>query len=142
MIGINILLIVFIILLFFFMSNEKKVDEIISKKNIKFILLLLIIYFIYQNYNIGFLVILILIFIFFNTDLKEKILNNKYIRDTYESFSNEYDIKPYISQEDNVSSEDEDKEKNINKIEPFKNEVLKLKDLYDNIKLEIEKLGT
>ena len=152
---INILFIVFIILLFFFISNEKKIDEVISKKYVKYVLLLCIIYFIYQNYNFGILVLAILIFVLLNTNLKNKVINNKYLETfgqyknfIYETFSSDildtYDIKPYKAvvikdnEEETVKINDNT---NINQTEPFKNEVLKLKDLYDNVKMEIEKLG-
>jgi hypothetical protein len=152
---INILFIVFIILLFFFISNEKKIDEVISKKYVKYVLLLCIVYFIYQNYNFGILVLAILIFVLLNTNLKNKVMNNKYLETfgqyknfIYETFSSDildtYDVKPYKPL--NIKETEEEivnvsNNSNINQTEPFKNEVLKLKDLYDNVKMEIEKLG-
>jgi hypothetical protein len=151
---INILFIVFIILLFFFISNEKKIDEVISKKYVKYVLLLCIVYFIYQNYNFGILVLAILIFVLLNTNLKNKVMNNKYLETfgqyknfIYETFSSDildtYDVKPYKPL--NIKETEEEivnvsNNSNINQTEPFKNEVLKLKDLYDNVKMEIEKL--
>jgi hypothetical protein len=113
------------------------------------------------------LVIFLLIIIFLNVNIQEKFINNKYLKD-YESFKNfiidyskekfsnkekdandandatdeSYDIKPYIDNKEEHNKEPDkelDKEEN-NKIEPFKTEVLKLKDLYENIKLEITKL--
>ena len=161
----NIILIVLIILLLFFMSNEKKINDLISKKYIKYSFILLIIYFIYQNYNFALLVIFLLIIIFLNINIKEKF-NNKYLKN-YENFKNliieyfnddgnkkskekfsnnttkpidtSYDFTPCVDEDKNINI-DSVEEKNENKIEPFKTEVLKLKDLYENIKLEITKL--
>lgn len=162
----NIILIILIILLLFFMSNEKKINDLISKKYIKYLFILLIIYFIYQNYNFTLLVIFLLIIIFLNINIKEKFNNNKYLKN-YENFKNlileyfndegnkkskekfsnnidkpidtSYDFTPCVDEDKNKNI-DSTEEKNENKIEPFKTEVLKLKELYDNIKLEITKL--
>jgi len=157
----NIILIVLIIILSFFMSNEKKINELISKKYIKYLFILLIIYFIYQNYNLSIFVLFLLIIIFLNINIKEKFENNKYLKH-YENFKNliidyfndktsnkksskekfeNYDIVPYIIDKDKNDNNNKNQEyKKENKIEPFKTEVLKLKDLYENIKLEITKL--
>ena len=130
----NIILIILIILVFFFLSNDQKVNELIGKKSIKYLFLLLIIYFIYQNYNLSFLLIFLLIFLFFNTDIKNKLLNNKY----FESFKGITDL---IKEKfENFNFEDDIEEEKKPKIEPFKEEVTKLKDLYENIKMEIKKL--
>jgi hypothetical protein len=130
----NIILIILIILLFFFLSNDEKVNEFMAKKNIKYLILLIIIYFIYQNYNLSILLILLLIFLFFNVDFKEKIIKNKYL----ESFLN---IGKIIKEKfENIDLEEIKEEENKPKIEPFKEEVTKLKDLYENIKMEIKKI--
>ena len=159
----NIIFITLIIIVFFFVSNEEKLNNIISKKNIKFLLILLIIYFVYQNYNIILLIIAILIFIFLNIE------NNKYLNfnklesfkikaleyykewNIKEKFSNKllYEVKPYIHENKNKSNKENitNNTNNINNtnkkktIEPFKEEVTKLKDLYENIKNEIKKLS-
>jgi hypothetical protein len=132
----NIILIILIILLFFFLSNDEKVNDLMSKKYIKYLFILLIIYFIYQNYNLSLLLILLLIFLFFNVDFKNKILNNKY----FESFK---DLSNIIKEKfENFDFEDDiEKDKKKVKIEPFKEEVTKLKDLYENIKMEIKKIA-
>jgi len=157
----NIFLIVLVIILFFLISNEKKIDQIINKKYIKYLLLLLIIYFIYQNYNFGIFIAILIIFIFFNTDIKKKFENNKYLdleqysdiaKEYFSNFENDnsnsskdipkssYEVKPYKEYEnkksDNIIDSSSKKE-----IEPFKNEVLKLKEMYDMIKMEIKKIG-
>jgi len=132
----NIILIILIILLFFFLSNDEKVNDLMSKKYIKYLFILLIIYFIYQNYNLSLLLILLLIFLFYNIDFKNKILNNKY----FESFK---DLSNIIKEKfENFDFEDDiEKDKKKVKIEPFKEEVTKLKDLYENIKMEIKKIA-
>ena len=131
----NIILIILIILLFFFLSNDQKVNNVISKNSIKYLFLLIIIYFIYQNYNLSILIIILLIFIFFNVDIKSKLLNNKYL----ESFKG---ISYFIKEKfDNFQFEDDIVDEKKPKIEPFKEEVTKLKDLYENIKMEIKKIS-
>jgi len=157
----NIILIILIILLFFFISNEKKINDLISKKYIKYLILLIIVYFIYQKYNFVLLVITILVIILMNIDIKDKILNNKYLKN-YETFKNliidyhkemfsnkdSFDFEPYVkeknssedSKHDKINENENENENNKKKIEPFKTEITKLKDLYENIKLEIKKI--
>jgi hypothetical protein len=151
----NIVLIILIILLFFFISNEKKINDLLSKKYIKYLILLIIVYFIYQKYNFVLLAITILVIIFMNIDIKDKILNNKYLNN-YESFKNlildyhkemfsnneSFDFEPYTKEKSNEVSElnEIQNENEKKKIEPFKTEITKLKDLYENIKLEIKKI--
>jgi hypothetical protein len=55
-------------------------------------------------------------------DFQEKIINNKYLK----NLGVDYLKESFLN--------------NNEKIEPFKTEVLKLKDLYENIKLQINKL--
>jgi len=147
----NIILIILLILLFFFISNEKKINEITNKDSIKYLFLLVIVYFIYQNYNLVLLITAILILIFFNMDFKEKFLNNKYLSFIKENFI-EYDskkntnlsfFKQLFGKENNkelFSGENVDDNEKSNKIEPFKDNVQNIKDLFDNIKMEIKKL--
>jgi Ca2+/Na+ antiporter len=156
----NIILIILIIILFFFISNEDKINDIFTRKYVKFLFMLIIIYFVYQNYNFTVLAIALLILVFLNVDIKDKIINNKYLVN-YESFKdiiidyynnfkretfsnnkeetaqlNNYD---FIPQSISDNSDDNENEKKI-EVEPFKDEVVKLKDLYENIKMEITKL--
>ena len=143
----NIILITLFILIFFFMSNEKNVNELISKKYMKYFILLIIIYFIYQNYNLVLLLIVLLVFLFFNTDFKEKLKKNKYL----EKFGNLSFFKNIIKEKfsnetldinlENINDLNESKKNEDKKIEPFRDEVIKLKDLYENIKMQIKKLG-
>ena len=147
----NIILIVLLIILFFFISNEKKINEITNKDSIKYLFLLVIIYFIYQNYNLVLLIAAILILIFFNMDFKEKFLNNKYLSFIKENFI-EYDLKKnkssslfnkFFGKENNkelFSGENNNDNEKSNKIEPFKDNVANIKDLFENIKMEIKKL--
>ena len=131
----NIILIILIILLFFFLSNDQKVNEWMAKKYIKYLFLLLILYFIYQNYNLSFLLIILLIFLFYNVDIKNKLINNKYL----ENFLN---LGKIIKEKfENFDFEEKMEEEKKPKIEPFKEEVSKLKDLYENIKMEIKKIA-
>lgn len=157
----NIILLSFIIIIFFFISNEEKINDFISTKNFKYLLLIVIVYYVYQNYNIILLIVLILIFIFLNmkdnkylsklenfnfSDLKldnfKNIINEYYNQHVpKEKFSNnkdEYDIKPYTPLKNEKEEIILNKEEKT--IEPFKEEVSKLKDLYENIKNEINKL--
>jgi Ca2+/Na+ antiporter len=159
----NIILIILIIILFFFISNEDKINDIFTRKYVKFLFMIIIIYFVYQNYNFTVLAIALLILVFLNVDIKDKISNNKYLGN-YESFKNlvidyynnfkreafsnnkeetaqlnNYDFTPQIPQSISDNRDDNENEKKI-EVEPFKDEVVKLKDLYENIKMEITKL--
>jgi ABC-type multidrug transport system fused ATPase/permease subunit len=126
----NIILLVLVILLLFFISNEKKLNDLFSKNNIKYLFLLIIVYFIYQNYNLILLIIAILIVIYFNVDFSERFNNNKY----FEMFKG---IKEKFS---NFSLNEEDNEEKKENIEPFREKVTNIKNLFDNIKMEIKKI--
>lgn len=134
------------------MSNERKINDYISKKYMKYLVLLLIIYFIYQNYNIILLIILILIFIFLNIENNKHLIHYEKFKNIIIEYINNFD-KPQTKKEKflnketfvNPFPEKEILESNIEEkekqnIEPFKEEVTKLKDLYENIKLEINRL--
>ena len=127
----NIILLVLIILLLFFVSNEKKLNELFSNNNIKYLFLLIIIYFIYQNYNIILLIIALLVVLYFNVDFSERFKNNKYL-----------DIFKNVKEKFSNFSLDDDKEENPKKenIEPFREKVTDIKNLFDNIKMEIQKI--
>ena len=85
-----------------------------------------------------------------------KIIINDYVKSkniNYEFFNNndDYDVKPFINKNNKVDEEniinnnindninDNDENKIVN--EPFKSEVIKIKDLYENIKLNIKKIA-
>ncbi len=131
----NIILLVLVILLLFFISSDKKMNALYSKTNIKYLFLLIIIYFIYQNYNLILLIIALLIIIYFNVDFTERFKNNKYL-EKFKDLSIFQDIKEKFS---NFNFEDEDNERDI-KIEPFKQKVTEIKDLFENIKNEMQKI--
>ena len=90
------------------------------------------------------MIITLLVVIFFNVDIKNKILNNKYFINYKEKFSNikenfNFDFDPY-NKSDNINNVNN--VNNVNEeIEPFKQDVVKLKDLYENIKEQIKKLN-
>lgn len=76
------------------------------------------------------------------SNTKVNNIDNK-LNNIEEKFTNDikledYDFNPVTLENIDILKENEDK--NIT-IEPFKEEVTKLKDLYENIKLEIKKLG-
>jgi hypothetical protein len=160
----NIILLSIIIILLFFVSNERKINEIINKKHIKYLFLLIIIYFIYQNYNLVLLIIAVLIFLYFNIDSKERFLNNKYLlklKESIENFTTEENTIKYKKNinidinndinNNNIKNKNENKmnmlggeggydSNNKNNIEPFREDVKKIRDLFENIKMEVKKL--
>lgn len=177
----KIVIVLLILFLIFFISNDDKMNKYSQNKNFQYLFLIFMIFCLYNNVNVLFLIIIFLVFIYFNTNLKNKIRNNKIISNFYngslfetfiENFDDgthdSYEIKPYIEEknennqdnEDNKNNEDnkkkedflnnyekEDKKSNNstlnnNKeiIEPFKLSVEEIKELYNNIKLEINNL--
>ena len=166
----NIILITLIIMLIFFLSNEEKINNLISKKYIKYLFILLIVYFIYQNYNFTIIALVIIILIFLNVDIKEKFENNSYLTnfnidnfkkivlDYYKLFNSEvkknkkiskelfqnnndsYDFNPFIEENKNIHLV-EDREEAKPNLKPFKNTISEIKELYNNIKDEINKLN-
>jgi hypothetical protein len=151
----NIILIILIIILFFFISNENKIDNLFSKKYIKYLLVLLIILFVYQNYNLGLLIGVILILMFLNVDMKTKFNKNnlsyenfkdlltEYFISFKEKFTNQYEVKPFQENKgmDLINILNESDESKKQKVEPFKTEVANLREMYDNIKLELKKIN-
>lgn len=132
-----------------------------QNKNFQYLFLIFMIFCLYNNVNVLFLIIIFLIFIYFNTNLKHKLKNNNIISNFYngslfetfienfdddQSNNNNYDIKPYIQENNNDEKEDITikKESTLNDtkeiIEPFKLSIQEIRELYDNIKLEINKL--
>jgi hypothetical protein len=163
------------------MSNEKKLNDFISKKYIKYLFLLVIIYFIYQKYNLLFLVSILFLIVLFNIDFKDKLKDNdvldkyliykKYIIDflkefketligdeknikkNKESFSNmdneSYNVKPWREKEGGIMSDsgiynsnEISTDKKESETSPFNKEVNEIKELYENIKMEINRLGS
>ena len=158
-------------MLIFFLSNEEKINDLISKKYTKYLFILLIVYFIYQNYNFTIIALVIMILIFLNVDIKEKFENNSYLAnfnidnfkkivlDYYKLFNSEvkknkkvskelfqnnndsYDFKPFIEEKIDINVGDKDREEAKPNLEPFKNSISEIKELYDNIKEQINKLN-
>lgn len=139
-------------MLIFFLSNEEKINDLISKKYTKFLFILLIVYFIYQNYNFTILALVLVILIFLNVNIKEKFENNNYLKNiinyskiftSKELFKNnndeDYDVKPYFEEKNN--DEKENKENVKPNLEPFKNTISEIRELYNNIKEQINKLN-
>jgi hypothetical protein len=114
------------------MSNETKINDVIMRNYIKYLLPLFIIYFVYQNYNLSILVVVLLIIVFLNMNIGDKLNNNSYFTKIKENFSNVYNTNKLSF---DLSGNDEDK-----KTEPFKNEVLNIKELYENIRNEMNQL--
>ena len=161
----KIVVVLLIIFLIFFISNDDKMNKYSQNKNFQYLFLIFMIFCLYNNVNVLFLIIIFLIFIYFNTNLKHKLKNNKIISNFYsgslfetfiENFdddqtNNNYEIKPYVQEKEESLNDDEKEDKNIkkeykessilnDKKEPFKLNVQEIKELYDNIKLEINKL--
>jgi Ca2+/Na+ antiporter len=164
----NIILITLIIMLIFFLSNEEKINDLISKKYTKYLFILLIVYFIYQNYNFTIIALVIIILIFLNVNIKEKFENNSYLEnfnidnfkkialDYYKLFNSEvkknkkvskelfknknesFDFNPFIEEKININNDSEEGKPNL---EPFKNSISEIKELYNNIKEQINKLN-
>ena len=157
----KIIVVLLIIFLIFFISNDDKMNKYSQNKNFQYLFLIFMIFCLYNNVNVLFLIIIFLIFIYFNTNLKHKLKNNNIISNFYngslfetfiENFDDDqsnnknYEIKPYI-QENNNDEKDNitiKKESTLNDtkeiIEPFKLSIEEIRELYDNIKLEINKL--
>lgn len=164
----NIILITLIIMLIFFLSNEEKINDLISKKYTKYLFILLIVYFIYQNYNFTIIALVIIILIFLNVNIKEKFENNSYLEnfnidnfkkialDYYKLFNSEvkknkkvskelfknknesFDFNSFIEEKININKDSEEGKPNL---EPFKDSISEIKELYDNIKEQINKLN-
>lgn len=117
----NIFLIILLIIIIFLISDQYDLE----KGYMKYLFILSIIYFIFIKNDIFLLLMSLgLLYLLINSNnIKQMIVNNKYIKNLSENFSN-------IGKE---------LESNKEYQEPFKNEVMKIKDLYENIKLEIKK---
>jgi hypothetical protein len=167
----KIIVVLLIIFLIFFISNDDKMNKYSQNKNFQYLFLIFMIFCLYNNVNVLFLIIIFLIFIYFNTNLKHKLKNNNIISNFYngslfetfiENFDDDqsnnknYEIKPYIQENNNDEKNEKDKKEDITIkkepnqsstlndtkeiIEPFKLSIQEIRELYDNIKLEINKL--
>jgi len=142
------------------MSNETKIDDIIMRNYIKYLLPLFIIYFVYQNYNLSIIVVILLAIVFFNMNVGNKLNNNIYFNKIKEGFNkytnieNFSNIKHFSNIEnfsniknfsntynlDNLSFDLKKEDEEDQKHEPFKNEVMNIRELYNNIRSEINNL--
>ena len=133
----NIILIIIIIILIFFISNEEKMNNLLSKKNyIKYLFLLLICYFIYQKYNFLLLTLIFIFFIIYLGNFQDKIDFDelkKNVIEKMEHFTNTEENKRLQIQQ----QQQQQQQKPV--IEPFKDEIKKIKEMYDSIKNELKK---
>lgn len=153
----KIAIVLLIIFLIFFLSNDKKMNKYTEKKNFKYLFIIFIFFCIYNDINILFVILVTLGFLYYNSNLYEKLKNNKILGLTIEKFANEYDFVPY-SKENNDDDNNHDSIENHNKkeetkideninndnkkevVEPFKLSVQEIKEMYDNIKLQLDKM--
>jgi Ca2+/Na+ antiporter len=143
----NIILICLIIILLFIISGDETINNISTKNYLYYILPIFIIYFVYQGYNLSFIVVLLLIIVCTNVNMIQKINNNAYFKKIQEYFTDFVNRETFTNEEPekvtysgrsvqfNITSEEENK-----KQEPFKNEVENIKELYENIKNEINNI--
>jgi hypothetical protein len=125
----NIFLIILLIFIIFLISNQYDLE----KGSMKYLFILSIIYFIFIK-NDFFLLLMslgLLCILINSNNIKQIISNNKYIKNLSENFSNIGKELESASNQNLISNKEYQ--------EPFKNEVMKIKDLYENIKLEIKK---
>ena len=126
----NILLILVLLLFVFLLSHEEKMNEFLyEKKNVKYFFLLFICYCIYQKYTIllfATVTVAGFYFIRHKGELFESIQEK--VRTTMEHFD---------SSRKRIISPPQNKE---TVIEPFKEEIQKIKEMYDSIQDELKKL--
>ena len=85
----NIIALLILLFLFFITSNIESLNNFVLKKNIRLLILCLLIYFIYSKIDLTFLILIIIIFIVFNTNIYNILLNkNTYIQ----YFNDKFDI--------------------------------------------------
>ena len=154
----------------FFLSNDTKLSLYTTKNNFKYLFIIFLFFCIYNDVNIMFLIIVTLVFLYFNSNLYHKLKKNKLLGETIEKFVGDYDVVPYVKEEDNDNNNMDNKNiisenfkdiKELNKnndikdenitgeidknknesIEPFKLSVQEIKEMYDNIKLQLDKMN-
>jgi predicted membrane protein len=150
--------------LFFFISYDNETNHLNSKKYMPLLWILLLLYFVYQNFNLAIFVVLILI-LFFSSKKKEEWSQlyhqwkQKIIKSTKEKFEN-YEIKPFVREskeeeemaQSSIHTEEKVEEKPAelsglsvppekeNKTAPFQLDIHEIKELYENIKSQIQQL--
>lgn len=167
----NIVIILLIIILLFFISNDKKVNNFISKKYFQYLFILLIVFFIYKDMNLFVILVLVIIFVAtnLNLNLKDKMTNMaKYLDiNIQENFidkkvddkkvddrkvdgnidinkvdeKNDFDITPYVVDK-NLENHTTPQKDDSDDVTPFKLKVEEIKELYQNIKAQINNLST
>ena len=74
----------------------------------------------------------------FNSEVKK---NKKVSKELFQNNNNSYDFNPLIEEKININVGDKDSEQGKPNLEPFKNTISEIKELYNNIKNEINKLN-
>ena len=128
----NIIALLILLFLFFITSNIESLNNFILKKNIRLLILCLLIYFIYSKIDLTFLILIIIIFIVFNTNIYNILLNkNTYIQyfndkfDISNIFNNNNKEKENFSnkkKDDVFSKEIDDIEEKINHLKNISND--------------------
>jgi len=126
----NIIALLILLFLFFITSNIESLNNFILKKNIQILILCLLIYFIYCKIDLTFLILIIIIFIVFNTNIYNILLNKntyvQYFNDKFNLstiFSNNKKKENFSNQkEDNFSKEIDNLEEKINYLKNISND--------------------
>ena len=128
----NIIALLILLFLFFITSNIESLNNFILKKNIRLLILCLLIYFIYNKIDLTFLILLIIIFIVFNTNIYNILINkNSYVQyfndkfDISNIFNNNNKEKENFSnkkKDDVFSKEIDDIEEKINHLKNISND--------------------
>lgn len=124
----NIIALLILLFLFFITSNIESLNNFILKKNIRLLILCLLIYFIYNKIDLTFLILIIIIFIVFNTNIYNILLNkNTYIQ----YFNDKFDIS-------NIFNNNKEKEKenfsNKKKDDAFSKEIDDIEEKINHLK--------
>ena len=130
----NIIALLILLFLFFITSNIESLNNFVLKKNIRLLILCLLIYFIYSKIDLTFLILIIIIFIVFNTNIYNILLNkNTYVQ----YFNDKFDISNIFNnnnkEKENFSNNKKDDEfsKEIDDIEEKINHLKNISNDYD-----------
>jgi hypothetical protein len=128
----NIIALLILLFLFFITSNIESLNNFVLKKNIRLLILCLLIYFIYSKIDLTFLILIIIIFIVFNTNIYNILINkNTYVQyfndkfDISNIFNNNNKEKENFSnkkKDDVFSKEIDDIEEKINHLKNISND--------------------
>jgi hypothetical protein len=128
----NIIALLILLFLFFITSNIESLNNFVLKKNIRLLILCLLIYFIYSKIDLTFLILLIIIFIVFNTNIYNILINKntyiQYFKDKFDIsniFNNNNNKKENFSNkkiDDVFSKEIDDIEEKINNLKNISND--------------------